>query len=376
LEVRLRSTILRLSVARLSVAASAVVLALGAGVGCGSPNRRPERVPVPPVRERDWEDEKPLPGRSQGADIPPPPFYDEPLVNQRPPEQRAFVEAYEAVGRPRILVFVNRTLEGEILPVNPEDPLATVERRRTVRGNVNVETRDVRTRDRYYDYRGGRDDRERLDRFESRGPGEYTETTEVYLRPGEYDEVAARAMDYEAMENILTDWLAADGRVEVVSPVMARQRLTDQQVKELQEGRPRVMGEIARELDADILVQVQARPTRQTRRGLAVRVVTEAINVRNGGQSIARAVVEVPPPLDKPQLNRYTRFLGRRLMDGMANSWQALAEAGERDLDRDRPRDRDRGPERAPDVRDRQAPPPPPADARDAQEQDAKPEPQ
>ena len=68
---------------------------------------------------------------------------------------------------------------------------------------------------------------------------------------------------------------------------MARQRLTDEQVKELQEGRPQMVGEVAQQLDADVLVQVQARPTRQTAQGLEVRVVAEAINIGRGGQSIA-----------------------------------------------------------------------------------------
>ena len=95
-------------------------------------------------------------------------------------------------------------------------------------------------------------------------------------------------------------------------------------MKDLQEGRPRAMGEVARQLDADVLVQLQARPTRQTPRGLEIRVVGEAINVGRGGQSIGRAVVEVPPPLDKPQLNKYTRFLARKLMDGMTASWRAM----------------------------------------------------
>jgi hypothetical protein len=100
--------------------------------------------------------------------------------------------------------------------------------------------RDYRNRDDGF-YRG-RDDREQVDRFESRGPGEYRESTEVFLRPGEYDEVAAREIDYETMENILIDWLAADGRVEVVSPVMARQRLTDQHPSRRQRGEAREVG--------------------------------------------------------------------------------------------------------------------------------------
>jgi hypothetical protein len=294
-------------------------------------------VRVPP---HEYDEDKPLPDQGRRSQVPAPPFDDVPLVNQRPPEQRAFVEAYEAVGRPRILVFVNRTLEGEIVPVNPEDPYVSVERSRTTRGDVRIESRNSQRRDDFY---RGRDDRDREDRFESRGPGEVRDRVDVYLRPGEYDELDARALDYEAMENVLTDWLAADGRVEVVSPVMARQRLSDQQVKELQEGRPRVMGEIARELDSDVLVQVQTRPTRHTVNGLEFRVIAEAINVARGGQSIARAFVDVPPPLDKPQLNKYTRFLARKLMDGMSSSWRAMAESdraapGTRGTDRDRDR--------------------------------------
>jgi hypothetical protein len=329
---------------------SALTGLAGAGALAGCSHREPpdrlERVRTdipprpyePPMRDR--EEIKPLPeAREYGGEVPPPPYDDVPLVNQRPPEQRAYVNAYEAVGRPRIAVFVNRTLEGELVPVNPEGPLVTVERRRTSRGDVSVESRDYRDRGGYY----GRDGRESVDRFETRGPGEYRDTTAVYLRPGEYDEVSASSIDYETLENILTDWLAADGRVEVVSPVMARQRLNDQQVKELQEGRPQALSEIARQLDTDVLVQVQAHPTVQTRRGLQVRVIAEAINVR-GGQSVARAVVEVPPPLDKPQLNKYTRFLARRLMDGMSNSWRAMVSdpGRQRELDRDARRSRDR----------------------------------
>ena len=92
MEVHLRSGILRLS-----VAASALSLAVGAG--CAGKKPAPKRVEVDPVRERAWEVEKPMPGdRSVRREVPQPPFDDVPLVTQRPPEQRAYVEAYEAVG--------------------------------------------------------------------------------------------------------------------------------------------------------------------------------------------------------------------------------------------------------------------------------------
>ncbi len=99
--------------------------------------------------------------------------------------------------------------------------------------------------------------------------------------------------------------------------------MTDEQYKDLQSGRTRTQGEIARLLDADVLIQAQANPTRQTPEGLQIRLVAEAINVK-GGESIGRAVVDIPPPLDKPQINKFTRFLTRKLMDGMMQSWDAF----------------------------------------------------
>src|SRR5204863_4908498 len=110
----------------------------------------------------------------------------------------------------------------------------------------------------------------------------------------------------------------------IISPTMARQRLTEDQLKDIQSGRPIALSEVAQRLGADILVQVQARPSRQV--GYAVRMVSEAINTR-GGQSIGRAVVDIPPPLDKYRINQYTRFLARKLMDDMTSSWGAIAVA-------------------------------------------------
>jgi hypothetical protein len=287
--------------------------------GCTGKTPAPPRVPVPAEGNRDVtierDAEKPLPPPSYSSEDTAPGYYDAPLVNQRPPEQRAFVDAYQRVGRPRIAVFVNRTLEGDILPVVEHGPESRVQYTRTSTSGVNVERRDVEIQEGYYGRNG-----ERIDCFESTGPVEYRETTERYLRKGEYDEVDAREIDYGAMETILTDWLSANGNVTVVSPSMVRQKLTAEQLKELQEGQPAVMAEVAKTLGTDVLVQAQARPTRQTRQGLEVRVVAEAINVR-GGDSIGRAVVDVPPPLQKQQLNYYTRYLARKLMDDMTGTW-------------------------------------------------------
>ena len=254
--------------------------------GCASPNVEPSPVPAPGNRDArvEYERPKPLPDQSQyweTSEAPPPPFDDVPLVTQRTPEQGRFEQAYRGVGKPRITVFVNRTLEGEIVPTNHAGA--------------------VRTRD-------------------------------TYLRRGQYDEAKAKTIDYEAMENILTDFLACQGAVEIMSPTMARQKLSDEQIKDLQSGKPRVLREVAQQLDADILIQVTAKPTRQTQYGLEVRLVGEALNIK-GGQQVGRAVVDIPPPLEKTALNKYTRFVARKLMMDMTQAWMSM-EPAEREAPR------------------------------------------
>jgi hypothetical protein len=259
-----------------------VIKVLGIGLATGIVSgcieeRSVERVPVAaPSGEGmrlGYDRAKPLPDQSGLYDrdlLPEPPFDDPPLVSQKTPEQTSFEAAYRAVGRPRITVFVNRTLEGETTPANKEG-----------------------------------------------ASGHH------YLHRGEYDEADARSLDYQAVENILTDFLACQGTVEIMSPTMARQRLTDEQVKDLQSGRPRAMREIAQQLDADVLIQVSAHPTRQTQYGLEFRLVGEAMNIK-GGQQVGRAVVDIPPPLEKTTLNRYTRYVARKLMMDLTQSWTAV----------------------------------------------------
>ena len=246
--------------------AGLVLTGMAAGCARKAPPPGPARVEVPP---RDWEPPvrereqiKPLPGMPEEevgvGDVPPPPFDDVPLVSQRTPEQRAFVEAYESVGRPRIMVFVS----------------------------------------------GG-------------------------AATGRRDELDVADIDYESAENILSDWFAAEGRVDLLSPT-ERERLGRQEAQNLQSDRP----QRDRAGGADIIVRVRAQQTRQSREGDAIRLVAEAVNTDDGRQ-LGRSVVDVPPPIDKPQLNKYTRFVARRLMDQMTRTWRApgpdRGRAGEQD---------------------------------------------
>jgi hypothetical protein len=229
-------------------------LLVGVAAGC-SQDRPPEVARVPGPQERqmasDTQLSKPLPGESQ-APLPPPPFNnDVPLVGQEVPEMPRFVEAYNRVGRPRLVVWVSGA---------------------TAQG---------------------------------------------------YDEAAARSIDYGAVQAALSDWLSAGGRVAILSPEAAHQALSPQQAQALNSGQVTNGKQISDQIHADILISVRAEVTHQGGSGPVVRVVADASNLA-GGESIGRAFVDMPPPLDKPEVDSLTRFLARKLMTEMTGSWTAF----------------------------------------------------
>jgi hypothetical protein len=95
----------------------------------------------------------------------------------------------------------------------------------------------------------------------------------------------------------------------------------------MQQGRARVLNDVARNLNADILVQVQARPTHQSETGLEIRLIAEAIDVPHG-EAIGHAVVPLHPPLITENINESTRFVARKLMIDMMGAWSAPGPAG------------------------------------------------
>lgn len=305
---------------RILLGSIAAITVAGSGViGCSSPPP-PPRVAVPLSPEdggqvKSYPHLRPLREPTAQELLPPPAFDDAPLVNQAVPEESAYVNAYNRVDRPRIVVFVNRTIEGQIIPVDERKTIAGVEVTRDTNAAVEVQRSDSSR-----GWNGSRSS----DNFKTSGPARLRETAEVYLAPGQYDEMQAKSIDYQAIELQLADTLGASGKVTLVSPMMARQRLSDEEVKDLQSGRPTMLREIAEKLDADVLIQAQARPTKQTDEGLEVRILVEAINTR-GGESVARAFVDVPPPLDKTTINKYSRYLARKTMVGLANAWSMMA---------------------------------------------------
>jgi hypothetical protein len=278
----------------LAAGACGLLSAAGVNIGCQQkPAEHPPQIAAPRYAEAGpRREEKPLPDPTRD-ELPPPPFIDAPLISQRPPEQREFLRAYEGVGRPRFAVFVNRTLQGQGEPV--PNPRPGGDTRRQYGRQL-----DYDSWDRSGDLRG--DD---------------------YLAPGEYDEAFASKIDYATIETVLTQWINSDGQVTVMSPSVIRSRLKPEEVTRLEQGRLRELRELAKELDTDILVQVQVRPTRQSTHGpIALRLNAESINML-GGESIGRATVLIPPPLSSEQINKFTRFVARKLMSDMIQTWSS-----------------------------------------------------
>lgn len=303
-----------------------VVAALGLA-GCNQ--REPvERTPVPSpdnpdARRVEHDPIRPLPVDAYEEPMGMYP-QDPPILEVPPPEAGPFVQAYNAVGRPKIVVFVNRTLEGAVMPTTEERILSGRREIIEADGSVDIQQREtsggVRERG---GYRGGSYSENRTDRegsFTTTGPARVERRTEVYLPPGEYDEIWAKRVDYAALENALADALAVRGEVSVLSPRLVRQRLSAEEVAALEAGRPAVLEDLAERLGADVLVHVQALPTAQTDRGLDLRIVAEALNTMDAA-SVGRANADFHPPMSAARLDAVSRYLARRLMDDMTGAW-------------------------------------------------------
>src|SRR5690606_10004312 len=165
-----------------------------------------------------------------------------PILDAPPPEAGPFVQADNAVGRPRIVVFVNRTLAGAVMPTTEERILSG--RRRVTETDGAADVRRSQRSDSYEEsgghYRGlyGARHTQGEEACSTTGPTRFEERVETYLPPGEYDEIWARRVDYSALENALADAMGVRGEVTIITQQLVRQPLTDEEVAALQAGRP------------------------------------------------------------------------------------------------------------------------------------------
>jgi len=127
--------------------------------------------------------------------------------------------------------------------------------------------------------------------------------------------------DYDTLERVIRDALAAEGQVAVV-PSNAARVLTDQQLKGLRASDTKVLSEVGNQLHADVIVGVRVAPSvaEQEER----QITATARNVRDG-QQIATATSSIPPPPQRRQLDFAGRLLAERLVDELAGAWENLS---------------------------------------------------
>jgi hypothetical protein len=304
-----------------SAAVGVVALAL---TGCAQEAPPESAVPMNPGDNYVPHQAAPKPLPESAVNPPgqpgPGPYNDEPILQQRLPAEQYFVDAYNKVHQPRIAVYVNRTLTGQVVPPNPGGPVVTEQHTQESTGSVNVSNGNYSEHEDAY----GRDVERGHSNFQSNGPAQYTETNTTYLPPSEYDEADVKSLDYDAVERILSDWISCGGRVHMISPDYLTAQLSPADQEALSQGRPVAMTAVLDKLNADVLIQVQAHPTRQANGGLQIRLVAEAMNTR-GGDELGNAVVDIPLPLEKTQINDFTRFIAGKLMVSMAGAWDAYS---------------------------------------------------
>jgi hypothetical protein len=127
---------------------------------------------------------------------------------------------------------------------------------------------------------------------------------------------SVQRIDFQAVENVMTDWLAAGGQVTLVSPVFSQSLSANPQ-------QAQVLSALPKESGIDVLIYIQAQEVAQADGQRSIRMVAEAINTRRG-ESLARALLDPPTMLDKPVINDETRFLARKLMNDMTRAWQHI----------------------------------------------------
>jgi hypothetical protein len=127
--------------------------------------------------------------------------------------------------------------------------------------------------------------------------------------------------DYDTLERVVRDALAAEGQVAVV-PASAARQLNEQQLKGVASGDTKALSDAGSQLHADVIVQVRVGPQVPERE--ETQITATARNARDGAQ-IATAAASIPPPPQRRQLDFAGRLLAERLVDELAGAWENLA---------------------------------------------------
>ena len=128
--------------------------------------------------------------------------------------------------------------------------------------------------------------------------------------------------DYDTLERVVRDALAAQGHVAVV-PADAARHVNEQQLKALHAGDAKALADVGQQLRADVIVQVRV-PSGAAAEREETQITATARNARDGAQ-IATAAASIPPPPQRRQIDFAGRLLAERLVDELAGAWENLA---------------------------------------------------
>ncbi len=282
-------------------------------------NYIPGGVTPPPVQPGQVAPGQPM----QGAFVPVQPAGGTSIRNED-----AFVQAYVAHRSPRIMVFVNRTINGDPLPKDGLDELLRVEEHQTATGAVNVQSNKTDTSNSQSSSAGyggssvsnSNANSVNSNSFSSNGPADYSHTTTVKKAADKYDNIGASAADYAMIEDSIVKYFDDSGKVTIEDADAARAKLDREKVLRIENGDANAVRLLNTELQQDILIRVTATPTSHATIGTAVRLLAKAVSTADG-RMLGTAFVDMPLPMSKTNINLYTGYLSSELMGDMAKKW-------------------------------------------------------
>jgi hypothetical protein len=173
----------------------------------------------------------------------------------------AFVQAYVNRRSPRIMVFVNRTIQGDAVPQENLQQL--------------VNSQQV---------------------------------------------PSANSADYDMIEASLVRYFDNSGKIQVKDSESARSKLNREQILRIENGDPAANRLLSVELQQDILIRVTAMGTQQASAGPSIRLIAKAVGTTDA-RNLGTAFVDMPLPMTKTNINIFTRYLAEELMGQMGQKW-------------------------------------------------------
>ena len=266
----------------------------------------PPRTAIPAPDDQKAYEPVPMP-----KPLPPDPsMQPQPVQNTVGPapsirNEDPFLKAYDNRRSPRLMVWVNRTIQGDPLPKDGLEELLRIEKNTNISGAVS--TTDFNKT------------------ITTSGPTAIQHTTSVKMPADKTDSIGAAPEDYQMIEASIVKYFDNSGKVQIKDSDAARAKLSREQVLRIENSDPAAARLLSSELQQDVLIKVTAVPTNHSQWGKAVRLIAKATSTTDA-RILGSEFVDMPLPMTKPNINVFTRYLAEELMGDMAKKWLAPPE--------------------------------------------------